>query len=65
MAVSGFGLIETSLVEGAALVWACWELWSVRKSKVDKDVSKPLLEDGAPQPETETGSEKQIPDKLL
>jgi hypothetical protein len=33
MAANPLGLIETSLVEGVVLVWACWELWSVRKRR--------------------------------
>jgi hypothetical protein len=56
MAANPLGLIETSLVEGVVLVWACWELWSVRKRREPPEKDPPAASpEGPGHPEGQHG----------
>ncbi len=44
-------LIETLFFEGAALAWAGWELWSLRRDEQKSPPKKPHSEDPPGHPE--------------
>ncbi|CAN5324026.1 hypothetical protein BH09PSE2_BH09PSE2_25520 [soil metagenome] len=43
-------LLASSALEGGAVIWAAWELWSLRKKKGDAPAEAPPSADAAGHP---------------